>query len=194
MEINTKYWKKYLTFQKEYGKIFHVLRRWVKVITGMIKACNFYVSDWHLYAAMLPFIKNELQFENQVIVLSQDNVRMGMDKLTRKINVKFCNKNGLNDIIWCKEPEELEITNGVNPTNIFIQGTMSYIEYAISYIEEKYKNIYRELRIIDCYELYDSNNFLYDILDKHDYVFSTGGLKRKEYVFPDYARAKVTKG
>ncbi|MBO5143843.1 MAG: hypothetical protein J6C46_12790 [Clostridia bacterium] len=164
-----------------------------KINTGFIKACNFYVSEWHLYAAMLPFVRDELKYENKVIIISQDNLMTGLNKLIDKIDIKFYNSNGINDIRWIRDIEELDINSGINPTNIFIQGTIDYINEMEFCLKEKFKNVYREVRIINCYELYDSNNSLYEILDKHDYVFNTGGLKRKELVFPDYAESRLTR-
>ena len=117
----------------------------------------------------------------------------GIIKLINKIDIRFYNPNGIQDIIWCRDFEELQIENNVNPTNIFIQGTREYIDEVNTYLDANFQKIYREIRIIDCYELYDSNDFLYEILDKHDYVFNTGGLKKKEYVFPDYKEARVSK-
>lgn len=165
----------------------------VKIKTGTLKACNFYVSEWHLYAAMLPFVRDELKFQNKVIIVSQDNLMTGINKLVDKIDIKFYNENGIDDIVWVRTLEELEINSGINPTDIFIQGTEEFINEINDCLSITLKNIYREIRIINCYELYDSNNSLYDILDKHDYVFNTGGLKRKEYVFPDYAEAHLTR-
>lgn len=160
---------------------------------GFIKACNFYVSEWHLFATMLPFIRDELKFENQVAIISQDNLKYGMKKMMDKVDIHFYNQNGIKDVMWYKNYQELEIESSVNPINIFVQGTVEYINEANQYINECYSKIYREIRIIDCYELYDSNPFLYEILDKHDYVFNTGGLKRKEYVFPDYKESALVK-
>ena len=165
----------------------------IKIFTGLIKACNFYVSEWHLYAAMLPFVRDELKYNNKVVIISQDNLMIGINNLVNKIDIKFYNKNGINDIKWIRNIEELDVNSEINPINIFVQGTEEYIKKVNSYLAEYLKNIYREIRIINCYELYDSNNSLYEILDKHDYVFNTGGLKRKEYVFPDYAEARFTR-
>lgn len=165
----------------------------IKIFTGLIKACNFYVSEWHLYAAMLPFVRDELKYNNKVVIISQDNLMIGINNLVNKIDIKFYNKNGINDIKWIRNIEELDVNSEINPINIFVQGTEEYIKKVNSYLAEYLKTIYREIRIINCYELYDSNNSLYEILDKHDYVFNTGGLKRKEYVFPDYAEARFTR-
>ena len=160
---------------------------------GLIKACNFYVSEWHLYAAMLPFIRDELKFNNKVVVISQDNLMIGLCKLIDKIDINFYNNNGIKDVVWAKSAEELEISSSVNPTNIFVQGTEAYIDAINMELKDKLRNVYREVRIINCYELFDSNNSLYDILDKHDFVFNTGGLKKKESVFPEYTESRLTK-
>lgn len=163
------------------------------ILTRLIKACNFYVSEWHLYAAMLPFVRDELKFENKVIIISQDNLMVGMNQLVNKIDIKFYNENGINDIKWIRDIDELDVSSSINPTDIFIQGTEEYINEINVFLDLKLKNVYREIRIINCYELYDSNNSLYEILDKHNYVFNTGGLKQKEYVFPDYAESRLTR-
>lgn len=141
---------------------------------------------------MLPFVRDELKFENKVIIVSQDNLMVGMNKIVDKIDIKFYNKNGIDAIKWIRDIDELEINSGINPTDIFVQGTEEYINEINTYLKTKLEKIYREVRIINCYELYDSNNSLYEILDKHDYVFNTGGLKQKEFVFPDYAEARLT--
>ena len=164
-----------------------------KIFTGLIKACNFYVSEWHLYAAMLPFVRDELNYNNKVVIISQDNLMIGIKNLVNKIDIKFYNKNGINDINWIKDIDELDISSEINPINIFVQGTEDYINNVNCYLSEYLKSTYREIRIVNCYELYDSNNSLYEILDKHDFVFNTGGLKRKEYVFPDYEETRFTK-
>lgn len=162
------------------------------VHTGFIKACNFYVSEWHLLAAMLPFVRDELKIKNRVVILSQDSLKEGMRRIMEKIEIPFYNSNGIEAIEWCQDYEKIEIQGAVQPIDIFVQGTVNYIDEVNQYLERKLKKVYREIRIINCYELYDSNPFLYEILDKHDYVFNTGGLKRKEYVFPDYKEVHLS--
>ena len=42
---------------------------------------------------MLPFIRDELKFENEVILISQDNLMVGICKLVDKIDIKYEVKN-----------------------------------------------------------------------------------------------------
>lgn len=159
---------------------------------GIRKACNFYVSEWHLFAAMLPYMREEFALQHAIVILSQENLKIGIAKMLQKMEVAFPNPNGLEDVYWCRDWEELEIENSIYPMTIFVQGTMEYIEEMKEGLEKILQKKYREIRIINCYELYDSNNSLYEILDKHEWVFNTGGLKLKESVFPDYREARLS--
>ena len=111
---------------------------------NFLRACNFYVSEWHLLAAMLPFVRDELKYKNRVVVISQDDLKDSMLKLMHKIDVKFYNSNGIQDVFWCKDYESLEIGNDINPANIFIQGTVEYIEEVNSFLEVKFQKYYFE--------------------------------------------------
>ena len=158
----------------------------------IVKACNFYVSEWHLFAALLPYLKEELEKKNEIIIISQDNLEKGIKELVERINIKFEENNGLNKITWLNKEFVLEIREDIKPLNIVIQGTIEFIEEVNRYLKENMINIYREVRIIDCYEIYDSNTMLYNILDNHEYVFNTGGMHNKGDIFPEYKKAKAS--
>lgn len=158
----------------------------------IIKACNFYVSEWHLFAALLPYLKEELEKKNEIIIISQDNLEKGIKELVKRINIKFEKGNDLNNITWLGKELILEIREDIKPLNIVIQGTIQFISEVNKYLKENTINLYREVRIIDCYEIYDSNNMLYNILDEHEFVFNTGGMHDKNEIFPEYGKAKAS--
>lgn len=158
----------------------------------IVKACNFYVSEWHLFAALLPYLKDELKKNNKIIIISQDKLENVLKELTQKINIKFENRNGIEDIVWINDDLIIEIKETHAPTSIIIQGTYEFIEKANKYLDKNLINMYRECKIINCYEVFDTNDMLKNILEKHDYVFNTGGLYKKEEVFPDYSERKLT--
>ena len=80
----------------------------------------------------------------------------------------------------------MEIKEEENPVSIIIQGTMEFIKEINTYLLNKIGSKYPELRIINCYEVYNSNTMLYNILDEHDFVFNTAGMNPKSEVFPGY--------
>lgn len=152
----------------------------------MIKACNFYVSQWHLFAALLPYVRDELKKNNQIIFISQDNLEKGLKQLVSKLNLKFENKNGLNDVMWLDENFSFELKEEKRPLTIIVQGAMSFIKEINMYIDANFKNLYREVTVINCFEIYDTNEMLYNILDEHDYVFNTAGMNEKSAIFHGY--------
>ncbi|MBQ9266851.1 MAG: hypothetical protein IJ217_00970 [Clostridia bacterium] len=156
-----------------------------------VRACNFYVSEWHLFAALLPYLKDELKKKNKIIFISQDKLEKGLRELVDKINIKFENENGLNDITWLNENLVMEIREECTPATIIVQGTYEFIEEINQYLEKNLVNLYQDCTIINCYEVFDTNTMLYNILEKHDYVFNTGGLHKKEEIFPEYKSAKI---
>ena len=161
-----------------------------KRMQKMIKACNFYVSEWHLFAALLPYIRDELKQKNKVMVISQDKLEKGMKHLVKKLNLKFENEKGLDDIKWLSEEFVLEMNEEVEPVTIIVQGTLEFIKEINSYIEQKISPIYSNLKIINCYEVFNTNTMLYNILDEHDFVFNTAGLNEKTEIFPGYIDKK----
>jgi hypothetical protein len=152
----------------------------------IIKACNFYVSEWHLFAALLPYLKNELKEKNKIVFISQDNLEKGMKELVQKLNINFENEKGIDEITWLSDNFILEIKEESKPVNIVVQGTISFIEDINKYLTHNLINVYKEIRIINCYEVFDSSTMLYNILDQHDKVFNTGGIHEINDVFPEY--------
>ena len=163
-------------------------------IMQMIKACNFYVSEWHLFAALLPYIRDELKVKNKIMVISQDKLEKGMKHLVKKLNLRFENEKGLDDIKWLSEEFVLEMNEETEPVTIIVQGTLEFINEINSYIEQKISPLYSNLKVINCYEVYNTNTMLYNILDEHDFVFNTAGMNEKTEIFPGYIDKNMHKG
>lgn len=183
---------KQLTRFPIYGNIILDKNKGGKIMQKMIKACNFYVSEWHLFAALLPYIREELKNGNKIMVISQDKLEKGMKHLVKKLNLRFENEKGLDDIKWLSDEFVLEISEETKPVTIVVQGTLEFINEINTYIEEKLAPLYDNLKIINCYEVYNTNTMLYNILDEHDYVFNTAGMNEKSEIFSGYIDKKKT--
>ena len=156
----------------------------------MTKACNFYVSQWHLFTALLPYVRDELKKNHKILIISQDNLEKEIKKLVSKLNLKFENKNGLDDVIWLNDEFVLELKEEITPVTIVVQGTIDFINEINLYLENNLKPIYRKVTIINCFEIYDTNDILYNILDEHNYVFNTAGMNKKGDIFHGYIDKK----
>ena len=160
----------------------------------IIKACNFYVSEWHLFAALLPYIRDELKKKNKIVFITQDKLETGMKNLVKKLNLRFDNENGIDDITWLNDDFALEIRDVCVPVTVVVQGSMEFIADINSYLAQNLQPLYAELTIINCYEVYNSNTMLYNILDEHDFVFNTAGMNKKSDIFPGYIeKTKILK-
>ena len=152
----------------------------------IIKACNFYVSEWHLFAALLPYVREELKNKNKILVISQDKLETGMKNLVKRLNFHFDNEKGIDEVKWFNEEFVMEIKNEEKIVSIVVQGTNEFIKEINTYLLNKIDSTYPNIKIINCYEVYNSNTMLYNILDEHDFVFNTAGMNLKSEVFPGY--------
>lgn len=194
IKIIPKIGKYLLTHMEIYGNIFVDKDEGGKRMHKIIKACNFYVSEWHLFAALLPYIRDELKQKHKIVVISQDRLENGMKTLVKKLNIRFDNENGINEITWLNEALVMDIREECVPVTIIVQGTMEFISEVNNYLTQRLEPLYAELRIINCYEVYNTNTMLYNILDEHDFVFNTAGMNKKSDIFPGYVEpAKLLK-
>ena len=127
---------------------------------------------------------------NKILIISQDNLEKGIKQLVYKLNLKFENKNGLDDIVWLNDEILLELKEEIKPVSIVVQGTIDFIREINLYLEKNLKPLYRKVTIINCFEIYDTNDILYNILDEHDYVFNTAGMNEKSDIFHGYIDKK----
>ena len=51
------------------------------------KSCLFYVSDYHFEMIALPYMKEKIENNNQVIVMTQENLEDSMKHLLDKVNL-----------------------------------------------------------------------------------------------------------
>ena len=175
-----------MTHLEIYGNIFLDKDEGGKIMHKIIKACNFYVSEWHLFAALLPYIREELKVKNKIVIISQDKLENGMKNLVKKLNLHFDNEKGIEEITWLNEDFVMEIREECAPVTVVVQGTMEFISEINNYLRQRLSPLYAELRIINCYEVYNTNTMLYNILDEHDFVFNTAGMNKKTDIFPGY--------
>lgn len=169
-----------------YGKLILHKVEGGKRMHKIIKACNFYVSEWHLFAALLPYVREELKQSNKIVVVSQDKLENGMRSLVKRLNLHFENEKGIDEISWFNDDFVMEINEEINPITIVVQGTIEFIKEINTYLSANLIPSSTEIKIINCYEVYDTNTMLYNILDEHDFVFNTAGMNKKSDIFPGY--------
>ena len=154
------------------------------------KMCSFYVNEMHLTMMILPYINKEIQKQNEVIIISEENLELHIQSILSRLNIKKEIKERINQIDW-KETTNIEskIKNIKENTNIIIIGNKTYIENANQEIEQKNTN--KQITIINCYEVMQFNNNMEKILNEHDKVLNTSGSRNIEEIFDGYNQKEV---
>ena len=146
------------------------------------KICNFYVSDWHLAVMLLPYINKEINKGTKITTVFQNNMRNNIETLVRKLNLK--NEKEILQIDWNTKNNSIleryvkENLSGGEENLFIINGDKEYVEKSnekvIEYIG-KNKTKKNFIKIVDCYEVEQNEEKMYNIIKIHDCVLNTSG-------------------
>ena len=146
------------------------------------KICNFYVSDWHLAVMLLPYINKEINKGTKITTVFQNNMRNNIETLVRKLNLK--NEKEILQIDWTTKNNSIleryvkENLSGGEENLFIINGDKEYVEKSnekvIEYIG-KNKTKKNFIKIVDCYEVEQNEEKMYNIIKMHDCVLNTSG-------------------
>lgn len=150
------------------------------------KICAFYASDYHFEMMSLPYIDKRMENEDEIIILTENNLEETMKTFLTKINFKENKKEKILKLNWknddlAKFKEIKEKTNQEKDMVIFIKGKENYIHNVNQNIEkwipkEKY------VKIIDCYEIEEIGERLDNVMDQYQKVLGTSGEKEIEKI------------
>ena len=125
------------------------------------KTCLFCASDYHLEMILLPYIKERMDSSNIIIIL-----------LT-KVNLDEKDKEKIKSLNWKKTDDfKIEEINNMKDKNIniIINGSSNYIESVNKKIKEVLR---RDIEIVDCIHVLDSDIEITEISKKYDKILNT---------------------
>lgn len=153
------------------------------------RICNFYVSDWHFAVMLLPYINNEINKGVKITTIFESSMEENIKILLEKLNLK--NKDKILQIDW-KNKENNNIDNYIEENieegaeEVFIiNGDREYIENVNNrlndYIDKKQIKGSR-IKIVDCYEVSEDEEKMYNIIKMHDSILNTSGEQEIEQI------------
>lgn len=167
------------------------------------KTCGFYVSDFHLVTMLLPHIVTEIEKGTTIDAISEKNIknevkevisRLNINDITRakilNINWNKINNNDFNSIKYyldkiIEEKDNIEII--INGSKKYIDVINKNIGYWIDINMDKIAN--KKINIISCYEIYEFNNNINNILNENNYMINTSGIKDIESIYEKRRKA-----
>ena len=148
------------------------------------KVCTFFVSDYHFEMVSLPYINKKLEENEDVIVLTENNLEETIQVLLSKMNFKEERKNKILSINWKNDDfaKFKEIKRNVEKQNeftIFIKGKENYI-HNINKNIKKWIEENSKIKVIDCYDMEDVGSNMDTVMASYKSILSTSGEKEIE--------------
>ena len=145
------------------------------------KLCLFFASDYHFEMISLPYINESLKKNENVIIMTENNLDSSVDKVLSRINLNEEEKNKLTKINWKNDDlnkfKELENANkDGKDTLIFVKGRENYIDNMNKNIENWTNDT--DIKIVDCYDINEIQDDVSSIAKKYDRILSTSGVEK----------------
>lgn len=145
------------------------------------KTCAFYASDYHFEMISLPYINKKMENNNEVVILTENNLEETMKTLLSKMNLKEEKKKEILKLNW--RNDDLEKFKTIKDKKdkekdmiIFVKGKENYIHNVNQNIE-KWTSNKNNIKIIDCYDMGEIKENLAEIMEQYNKILQTTGEK-----------------
>lgn len=144
-------------------------------------SCAFYASDYHLEMIMLPYINKNLKNNKSVYVFTENDLEDTISTLVAKVNLEKNTKEEVLNINWKKDDESKynKLINDKKESVIFVKGNKEYINKVNNNLKQF--NDYKNIEVIDCYNLEQIDNKSLEISQKYSSVLNTEGKIYNEF-------------
>ena len=136
------------------------------------KICLLCASDYHLEMILLPYIKERMNSSN-IIIFTENNLEESINVLLTKVNLDEKDKEKIKSLNWKKTDDfKIEEINNMKDKNIniIINGSSNYIESVNKKIKEVLR---RDIEIVDCIHVLDSDIEITEISKKYEKILNT---------------------
>lgn len=148
------------------------------------KICAFYASDYHFEMISLPYIDKKMENEDEIVILTENNLEETIKALLEKTNLEKDKKQKILKLNW--KNNDLEKLNTIKTKIeeekdmiIFIKGNESYIHRTNKNIEECLPEE-NHIKIIDCYNIEEVGENLDEVMGQYHKILRVSGEKEIE--------------
>lgn len=153
----------------------------VKENKGQEKLCLFFASDYHFEMISLPYINENLKKDNNVIIMTENDLNGTIDKLLSRVNLNKEERDRITKIDWKNDDvskfKEIKSSNkNGKEMIIFIKGKENYINSVNENIGNWINN--SKIKVIDCYDINEVYEDVSSIAKNYKKVLSTSGVEK----------------
>lgn len=145
------------------------------------KLCLFFASDYHFEMISLPYISENLKKDNNVIIMTENDLNGTVDKLLSRVNLTKEEKDKITKIDWKNDDvskfKEIKNANeNGKETIIFVKGKENYIDSVNKNIGNWMNG--NDMKVIDCYDINEVYEDVSSIAKNYNKVLSTSGVEK----------------
>lgn len=146
------------------------------------KYCSMYANDMHLAVMLIPYIEKELENGNKIITIFETDLENEINFVVKQVNLGKSKKNKIKNIKWNKNLLSEEQISEIRNKTILIKGSLEYIEDINKLVNGK-RN-----KIVNCYDFEDFEKNSQIILETHEAILNTTGVKKIPEIFQVHKR------
>ncbi|MCI8482258.1 MAG: hypothetical protein HFJ27_04170 [Clostridia bacterium] len=154
--------------------------------TKIRKVCGFYTNDWHFTTMILPYVRNEISANNEIIAILQNSIKSNIKEILSKMNIKAILEQKILQINWEKtQPIKYPILKNTllqkdgqdKDINILVNGDKEFIEKVNQNIEKiiQNENVKSRITILNYYDMTKDIN-IQDITSQYNNIINTAGI------------------
>lgn len=130
------------------------------------KVCSFYISEFHLFTILLPYINEKMSEKKEITLILEENLENSVKEYLK--NVQIYNKEEILSLEWkkCRNEKSVDVKNIVVTI-----GSKKYINR----VNNEFNNNEKIEEIINCYMLEDVDE-IDEIIKNYKYILKTKGL------------------
>ncbi len=142
------------------------------------KVCSFYASELHLTTILMQYIYEKIKEGRKILNVLEIDLLKEAESVLELFKCKQALKSDIKNIGWNKTNISCikEWEKSSNEDIVIIAGSDEFIK--------KIKQIIPSSNtIIDCYQVSENASEAMEVLNSHDYILMTSGVKKIEDIF-----------
>ena len=139
--------------------------------------CSFYVSDIHLVTMLLPYINEKMKEKKEFITIFETDISKSAEKVIKSISLKRKDEISFLNIGWGNKRNIGKIN--LEDKYIIVMGSNEFIEKT----NIKLKNREENFKIINCFEVFQAEKIIDEIIENHKKLINSKGENDIEKIF-----------
>ena len=132
------------------------------------KICNFYINEWHLVTAILPYVAKLVEEKEEIIAYCENSINQNIEIVLSRINIKEETKEKIKKINFgMSKVDKIEFKKNLS---IIVSGSEDYIDNKIKKFSKE-----KKVRIINCYNISEKKINIKRILKSYKTLLKTSG-------------------